>query len=196
MSSHPADRAPAVGVTGVGNSKLGMWWFLASEVMMFGGLIGSYLLLRSANPIMLEQAALLNKVYATVNTLVLITSSATMALGVGSIARGDVKRLKLFLFLTILLGSTFLGIKGMEYHEKFHHHLYPSTNLFLSFYFLLTGLHALHVVVGIVLLTGALFKAHWGRYSAVHHDAVENIGLYWHLVDIVWIFLFPLFYLV
>lgn len=189
-------NAPAVGVTGIENSKLGMWWFLASEIMMFSGLIGSYLLMRSANPAMLEQAALLNKVLATINTLALVTSSATMAMGVGSIARGDVQKLKLFLALTILLGCLFLINKGIEYSQKFHHEIYPGTSLFFSFYFVLTGLHALHVFVGILLLLGTLVQAYRGKYSQIHHDTVENIGLYWHLVDVIWIFLFPLFYLV
>lgn len=196
-SSELSHAAPAVGNTGIQNSKLCMWWFLASEIMMFAGLIGSYVTLKAGNAVMFtESAAELNWKFATANTFVLITSSATMALGVGSIKQGKIAQLRLFLLCTILLGFTFLGIKSMEYATKFHHGIYPGTNLFFSCYFLLTGLHALHVIVGIILLTGVLFTSFTGKYSAIHHDTVENVGLYWHLVDVVWIFLFPLFYLV
>lgn len=188
-------KPPAVGVTGVENSKLCMWWFLASEIMMFAGLIGSYVTLKASNPVFTESASELNWKFATLNTFVLITSSATMALGVGSIKQGKTSMLRVFLLCTIALGCVFLGIKFLEYNQKFHHGIYPKTNLFFACYFLLTGLHALHVIIGILLLSGVLLISFTGKYSAIHHDTVENVGLYWHLVDIVWIFLFPLFYL-
>lgn len=196
-SEAAAHKPPEIGVTGVENSKLCMWWFLASEIMMFAGLIGSYVALKAANGVVVEEsAAELNWRFATLNTFVLITSSATMALGVGSIKQGKAAQLRMFLLCTILLGCAFLGIKSMEYSQKFHHHIYPSTNIFFSCYFLLTGLHALHVIIGVILIAGVLLKSFSGKYSAIHHDTVENVGLYWHLVDVVWIFLFPLFYLV
>lgn len=191
-----AMRRPPTGVTGVENSKVGMWFFLASEVMLFGGLIGSYVSLRSANPFFAESAQHLNSALATINTILLLTSSYTMAMAVGSIKAGDQAKLRLYLLLTILLGSGFLGIKAIEYSDKFAHHIYPSTDVFFGFYFLMTGLHALHVFLGVVVLSGTLVKARLGRYTATYHDTVENVGLYWHFVDIVWIFLFPLFYLI
>ncbi|MHA2621086.1 MAG: cytochrome c oxidase subunit 3 [bacterium JZ-2024 1] len=189
-------RKPPAGVTGIENSRVGMWFFLASEVMLFGGLIGSYVSLRSANPVLAESARHLNAVLATLNTLLLLTSSYTMAMAVSSIKAGHQAKLRLFLLLTILLGCGFLGIKAIEYSEKFTHHLYPSTNVFFGFYFVMTGLHALHVLLGVVVLLGTLIKASLGAYTATYHDTIENVGLYWHFVDIVWIFLFPLFYLI
>jgi heme/copper-type cytochrome/quinol oxidase subunit 3 len=195
-SETAAFRRPPSGVTGVENSKVGLWFFLASEVMLFGGLIGSYVSLRSANPALADSAAHLNALLATINTILLLTSSYTMAMAVGSIKAGNQPKLRPFLLLTILLGSGFLGVKAIEYSEKFAHHLYPSTDVFFGFYFVMTGLHALHVLLGIVVLVGTLIKAMFGAYTATYHDTVENVGLYWHFVDIVWIFLFPLLYLI
>lgn len=195
-ASHGDSAGPAIGVTGVENSKVGMWLFLASEVMMFSGLIGSYLALRSANPEMLTEAASLNKNLGALNTFILITSSVSMVLAVSASKRGEQGRMRMFLLGTILLGFVFLGIKSVEYADKFQHGHYPSTNLFFAFYFIMTGLHALHVITGLVVLIGIYLLSFRGRYTATHNDTVDSAGLYWHFVDIVWIFLFPLLYLV
>ena len=117
-----------------------------------------------------------------------------MAMAVGAMRRGNRTWVKLFLALTILLGLTFLGVKSVEYSQKFHHHYTPHTNLFFSFYFIMTGLHGLHVFVGVVLLSIVL-RAVSKNSKRMDAIAVENAGLYWHFVDVVWIFLFPLLYL-
>lgn len=195
MSTHGTERLLPIGVTGIDNRKLGMWIFLASEVMLFAGFIGSFVNLRSANMVMMTEAAgLLNRPLGALNTLILITSSFSMAMGVGAMHRNNRARVKICLLITILLAVGFLVVKAVEYGQKFEHHYTPHTNLFFSFYFIMTGLHALHVFVGVVLLSIVLWKvsAHSVRMDAC---AVENAGLYWHFVDVVWIFLFPLLYL-
>lgn len=195
MSSSESHHVAPIGVTGIDNRKLGMWIFLASEVMLFAGFIGSFINLRSANLVMMnESAALLNRPLGALNTFVLIASSFTMALAVGAMHRGQRGRVKTGMLLTILMGVGFLIIKSIEYSQKFSHHYTPSTDLFFSFYFIMTGLHALHVVVGVVLLSIILIGV---MKNAPRADAVvvENGGLYWHFVDVVWIFLFPLLYL-
>ena len=195
MSALGAERLLPIGVTGIDNRKLGMWIFLSSEVMLFSGFIGSFVNLRAANLVMMTEAAgLLNRPLGAINTIILITSSLTMAMAVGAMNRGNRAWVKLFLVLTIILGASFLGVKAVEYTEKFSHHYTPHTNLFFSFYFIMTSLHALHVLVGVVLLSVVLRKvsAYSPRMDAC---AVENVGLYWHFVDVVWIFLFPLLYL-
>jgi cytochrome c oxidase subunit 3 len=195
MSTPAAHRLRPIGVTGLDNRKLGMWIFLASEVMLFAGFIGSFVNLRAANLVtMTEAAGLLNRPLGAVNTFVLITSSLTMAMAVGAMHRGNRAWVKLFLLLTIVLGCGFLGIKGVEYSEKFAHHYTPHTNLFFSFYFIMTGLHALHVFVGVVLMT-VLLASVAANSARTDEVVVENVGLYWHFVDVVWIFLFPLLYL-
>lgn len=195
MSQPGAHRLLPIGVTGIDNRKLGMWIFLSSEIMLFAGFIGSFVNLRLANLVLFnETAALLNTPLGALNTFILITSSLTMALAVGAMHRGDRKAVMMLLIFTIILGFGFMGVKSIEYTEKFSHHYTTHTNLFFSFYFIMTGLHALHVIVGILLMFIALFrvKANSPKMDAC---AVENIGLYWHFVDVVWIFLFPLLYL-
>ena len=195
MSAPGFDRFYPIGVTGIDNRKLGMWIFLSSEVMLFAGFIGSFVNLRSANLVVFnEAAALLSTPMGATNTFVLILSSFTMAMAVGAMARGNLKWVKLFLVFTILLALTFLGIKSVEYAEKFSHHYTAHTNLFFSFYFIMTGLHALHVIVGVGILGYTLLMVS-RRSPKMDSVAVENVGLYWHFVDVVWIFLFPLLYL-
>jgi len=195
MSAHEGNQLLPIGVTGIDNRKLGMWIFLSSEVMLFAGFIGSFVSLRAANLVMMTEAAgLLNRPMGALNTFILITSSLTMAMAVGAMGRGNRKWVKLFLVLTILLALGFCGVKAIEYTEKFSHHYTPHTNLFFSFYFIMPGLHALHVVVGIGLMLWVLVgvSRNSPRWDAT---SVENVGLYWHFVDVVWIFLFPLLYL-
>ena len=189
-------------------SSLGMWLFLVNEVMFFGGLFTAYVIYRSAYAEAFAHASHhLNIVLGTINTAVLIGSSLTMAMAVHSSQVGRQRALQLFLVLTILLGSTFLCIKGFEYAHKFHEGLVPGpgftydgpdaphAQLFFSIYFAMTGLHALHMVIGIGVMSVLLAQARKGVYGAAYYTPVELSGLYWHFVDIVWIFLFPLLYL-
>ena len=183
--------------TGLTNGKLGIWLFLASEVMLFGALFASYVMLRVGNEHWPPGATYLNIPLATLNTVILISSSVTMVLAWASIAKHDFKKFRLFMGITILCGFGFLGIKYIEYSTKFHHGYFPSTNTFLAIYFTLTGLHGLHVIGGM-----AVNSYLWGPGSKLYKtdpvhftNRVENSGLFWHLVDLVWIFLFPILYL-
>ena len=143
--------------------------------------------------------------WGTFNTIVLIGSSLTMALAVHAIQMGKRKKMQIFLFLTLILGSIFLGVKAIEYWHKFHEHLVPGPHfseeipreiqVFFSFYFAMTGMHALHMIMGIVALIVFLVKGAKGRYTSEYYTPVEMMGLYWHFVDLVWVFIFAFFYL-
>ena len=189
-------------------SWLGMWVFLATEVMFFGGMFAGYFVYRHWYPQAFAAASNhLDVLLGCINTAVLICSSFTMALAVHSAETNKRKALVLFLVSTIVLGTVFLGIKFSEYHSKFVEHLVPGNafafpgpfegqaEIFFSFYFAMTGMHAVHMIIGIGLLTVLAWRAKRGRFSAAYHTPVELAGLYWHFVDIVWIFLFPLLYL-
>jgi len=193
--------------TGVFNAKLGVWLFLASEVMLFGGLFSAYIFLRigaDAWPGTLHEVAyahasdVLNVPLATVNTLVLIASSVTMVMAWASLMMNRFDRYRMFLGLTILAGLAFLVIKYIEYSAKFEHGLFPHESNFLAIYFTLTGLHGLHVIGGLIVNgyfwgPGAkMWKTDPRRFT----NRIEIAGLYWHFVDIVWIFLFPTIYLI
>ncbi len=189
-------------------TTLGMWVFLVTEVLFFGGLFMVYTVYRAWYPDAFAAASHeLDVVLGTVNTAVLITSSLTMALAVHAAQLNQRKLLVAFLFLTILLGATFLGIKSVEYYHKFVEHHVPGpgfqfereyarhAQLFFSLYFLMTGLHALHMIIGIGIMLWMLAWARRGVITAEYYSPIEISGLYWHFVDIVWIFLFPLLYL-
>jgi cytochrome c oxidase subunit 3 len=189
-------------------SWIGMWIFLATEVMFFGGLFACYAIYRSAYSEAFAEASNHLEIWlGAVNTAVLLGSSFTMAMAVHSAEKESRRALVNFLLLTILLGAVFLGIKSFEYQSKFEHHLVPGSafsyegplarpvEIFFSFYFAMTGMHALHMVIGIGLLAILAWRARRGRFSAAYYTPVEMVGLYWHFVDIVWIFLFPLLYL-
>ncbi|HEX7136908.1 MAG TPA: cytochrome c oxidase subunit 3 family protein [Vicinamibacterales bacterium] len=189
-------------------TTLGMWVFLVTEVLFFGGLFMVYTVYRSWYPDAFAAASHeLDVVLGTVNTAVLITSSLTMALAVHAAQLNQRKLLTMFLVLTILLGATFLGIKSVEYYHKFVEHHIPGpgfqfekeyarhAQLFFSLYFVMTGLHALHMIIGIGIMLWMLAWARRGIITAEYYSPIEISGLYWHFVDIVWIFLFPLLYL-
>jgi cytochrome c oxidase subunit 3 len=190
-------------------ATLGMWLFLATEVMFFGGLLMAYLLYRVWYPQAWSEGSLeLDIMLGGINTVVLIGSSLTMALAVRAAQTGQQRATVVFLILTMVLGLTFLVIKFFEYKHKFElHHvpgpnfqfegpLAPQVEIFLSLYFALTGLHALHMIIGFGLMSVILWMAAKGRFSPQWYTPIELAGLYWHFVDIVWIFLFPLLYLV
>ena len=183
--------------TGLNNVKLGIWLFLASEVMLFGGLFSAYVLLRVGATEWPLGSTLLNVPIGTVNTIILIASSVTMVMSWASLKMNDFSKYKLYMGLTILLALAFLVVKGFEYADKFEHEHFPWESTYLAIYFTLTGLHALHIVGGVIV--NAYF---WGPGSAMWRtererftNRVEAAGLYWHFVDLVWIFLFPVLYL-
>ena len=199
-------------------ASLGMWIFLATEIMFFGGMFCAYLIYRywyfgdfGAG------SQSLNVALGGTNTAVLICSSLTVALAVRAAQLGQQKVLAICLILTIILGFGFLGIKGIEYHDKFVEHHVPGASfhfpghipshpdvpinqqhaqIFFSLYFIMTGLHALHMIIGIGLFAVITYLAMRGRYGPNYYTPVEIAGLYWHFVDIVWIYLFPLLYLI
>ena len=183
--------------TGVYNAKLGIWLFLASEVMLFGALFSTYIILRVLGENWPLGSDILNVPIGTVNTVILITSSITMVFSWTSLKKKDWAKHKMHLGITIACAVVFLIIKGFEYASKFEHHHYPSESTFMAIYFTLTGLHALHIIGGIVVLgyffgPGAkMWKTDPDRFT----NRIEIVGLYWHFVDLVWIFLFPVLYL-
>jgi len=190
-------------------NSLGMWLFLASEVMFFGALFTGYIVYRYTYPETFSEASrFLDLPYGALNTAILLTSSLTVALAVDSAQRSLKRSLVFFLLITILLGCVFLGIKGLEYVHKIEQGLfpagdftYPGTNpdearLFFSLYFTMTGLHAVHMIGGILVMAIIAFLALRRHFSEKYYAPVELLALYWHFVDIVWIFLFPMFYLI
>ena len=183
--------------TGLNNVKLGIWLFLASEVMLFGGLFSSYVLLRVGAETWPVGASILSVPIATFNTIVLIASSVTMDMAWASLKMNDFGKFRLYLGSTVGLAVLFLVVKAYEYGDKFSHHLYPSENTFLAIYFTVTGLHALHIVGGIIVngyFVGPGSKM-WKTAPEKFTNRIEAAGLYWHFVDLVWIFLFPVLYL-
>jgi cytochrome c oxidase subunit 3 len=199
---------------------IGMWLFLLTEIMFFGGLFLAYTIYRAKYPEgFLFGSHLLNVPLGGTNTVVLIVSSLTMAMGVYYSQLGDRKKLIFFLVITFLLGMTFLVIKYFEYMSKIHDHLFPAfstynpatpdvnphhgiplelqqqVRVFLWIYFIMTGLHALHMIIGGGILITLIIMAYRGKFTRFYNTPVEISGLYWHFVDIVWIFLFPLLYL-
>jgi cytochrome c oxidase subunit 3 len=191
------------------SATLGMWTFLVTEILFFGGLFAAYGLYRSLYPEVFRASShTLSIQLGTFNTVVLIASSLTMALAVRGGQTGKGKLAAALLVLTLILGSVFLVVKGFEYHEKFvEHHVpgasfhfegpdAPHAQLFFSLYFLMTGLHALHMIIGIVLVGYVAIRAASGAYTPENYNFLEGTGLYWHFVDLIWIFLFPLLYLI
>ena len=191
-------------------ATLGMWVFLVTEVMFFGGLFAAYSIYRNWYPEAFAAAShSLDITLGAANTAVLITSSLTMGLAVHASQTGERKLLMLFLVATMVLGTVFLGIKAVEYAEKFTEHHVPgpsfhfeeealsaNAQIFFSLYFVMTGLHALHMIIGLGIMTWMLVWAWNGTVTKEYASPIEISGLYWHFVDIVWIFLFPLLYLI
>jgi cytochrome c oxidase subunit 3 len=190
-------------------ATLGMWVFLVTEVLFFGGLFATYAIYRAWYPDAFAAASReLDVMLGTINTVALIASSLTMALAVRAAQLGQRKLVLLFLAGTMILGATFLGIKSVEYYHKFAEHHVPGpgfqferehfrhAQLFFSLYFIMTGLHALHMVIGIGIMLVMFWWSWRGTITAEYYTPIEVSGLYWHFVDIVWIFLFPLLYLI
>lgn len=185
----------------ISNGKLAMWLFLGTEIMFFTGLLGAYIVLRisqgSAWP---HHHDVLKEWAGAVNTIVLIVSSIFVVLAHEAIAKDDARKAHGYLWITMILGVVFMGIKMWEYSQKIHHDLLPwqtegARGLWSGTYFILTGFHAIHVLVGLIAWGVVLMIAMMGKLSRRHEGLVENCGLYWHFVDLVWIFLFPMLYL-
>src|SRR5271170_358833 len=199
-------------------SKLGMWLFLATEILLFGGLFVGYGISQIKYPdAFLAAHEHLQKPLGFLNTVVLLISSWTMVMGVWSARNNKQKLLQIFLVLTILCACIFLGVKYFEYSHKFEEGLLPphwykaqpgdtvrdakgyvsyGYGTFFAFYFMMTGLHGIHILVGIILLSWIAVRANRGEVTKAYYTPVDLIGLYWHLVDLIWIYLFPLYYLI
>lgn len=197
------------------SATLGMWLFLTTEVMFFGGLFAAYIVMRVMYPeAFIIGSQTLSVGLGTFNTFILLVSSLTVALASRAAQIGNRNHLVWYLVATVVLGTIFLGVKVIEYQDKFAAGMYPQpgftmpeayadyaahaaqVNIFLFLYFVMTGMHALHMIIGIPLIAIIAILAYRGRYTRGDYMTVENTGLYWHFVDIVWIFLFPLLYLI
>jgi len=200
-------------------ASLGMWLFLVTEIMFFGGMFCAYLVYRTSHFAALAAGSqTLDIKWGAINTAVLIVSSVTVVLAINAIQHGKPRTTINYLVITVLLGLVFLGIKSIEYTNKFEEHHVPGAGfhftgtfddngkqipvaenevqLFFSLYFAMTGMHALHMIIGIGIMTTLAVMTWKGRFSAQYYTPIENAGLYWHLVDIIWIYLFPLLYLI
>jgi heme/copper-type cytochrome/quinol oxidase subunit 3 len=185
--------------TGVSNNKLAIWVFLASEALFFGAFIATYFLYRGRDAQFLKGPTpdkLLNIPFTSVTSFVLLMSSLTMVLALAAIQRGDQRRLRIWLLATAFFGMTFIAGQVYEFTEFYREGLHLGTNLFGTTFFVLTGLHGAHVTVGIVWLLSLWGRSMQGTLPQERHEAVEIAGLYWHFVDIVWIFIFTAIYLI
>lgn len=191
------------------SAKLGMWVFLVTEVLFFGGLFVAYIVYRTWNPELFTMAATqLDTVMGGINTLVLIGSSLTMALAIRAAQSNEARKSMIFLISTVALAFMFMVIKYFEYTHKFDMGIFPGeyytftgidhprAHIFFSIYYMMTALHGIHVIIGIGIITWLIIKTKKGAFNSKYYTPVEITGLYWHLVDIVWIFLFPLLYLI
>ncbi len=188
-------------------AKLGMWVFIFTEILLFGGLFLVYAIMRSSFSTEFHQAAHhLNAFIGTINTIVLLVSSATVAMSITAVQKGNNKLAVALLFITLLCAAAFMVNKYFEWGHKIHIGLYPGSDLmlklshgqvmFFSLYYFMTGLHMFHLVVGGIILTIVMIKVQQGTINSKKYVLLENGGLYWHLVDLIWIFLFPLLYLI
>jgi heme/copper-type cytochrome/quinol oxidase subunit 3 len=184
-------NAKEVSIEDVPNGRIAMWWVIASEVVIFGGLVATYLLYRSRDVAAWTDAVHTSTGLGALNTYVLLTSSLTAVLAHNAANNKDLKNAFKLLWITIGFGLVFLVVKIVEYSMKFEHGYTFSKNIFWSYYFLMTGLHALHVIAGMI----AMIIISFGVKRGENLHRVEMAGLYWHFVDIVWIFLFPLLYI-
>jgi cytochrome c oxidase subunit III len=189
-------------------ARLGMWAFIGSEVLLFSGFFALYAAYRTMYRAHFVEAIRHNTIWhGSINTVVLITSSLTVALGIHAMRTGNRRSAARLVFVTIVLGAVFLGIKVLEYGDHFHHGIYPGVyyryaalptsgaKLFYTLYYLMTGAHALHVLAGMAALTWCWSMLKRGRWTPQYHVGFELSGIYWHLVDVIWIFIWPLLYL-
>lgn len=190
-------------------AKMGMWIFIVTEILMFGGLFAAYIVFRLWYPELFSLASeQLDTFWGTVNTVVLIGSSLAVAMAIKSAQLNQIKNIAINLGITLTLAGVFMVIKYFEWTHKFDLGIFPGefyafdgidhpkANVFFSLYYLMTGLHGIHVLIGMGLMSWLLWRALKGHFNSEYYTPVEITGLYWHLVDIIWIFLFPLFYLI
>jgi heme/copper-type cytochrome/quinol oxidase subunit 3 len=182
--------------TGISNTKLGMWVFLGSDCLLFGALISTYLLLRHRSVQGLTPKDVFDIPFTSVSSFVLLMSSLTMALAVAAISRGDVRRNRIWLVTTAMLGATFIGGQVYEFTTFYREGLGYTTNIFGSAFYTLTGFHGVHVSVGIIMLLSLFVMSLRGNLGPEKAEAVEIVGLYWHFVDIIWILIFTVVYLI
>ncbi|MFQ5649285.1 MAG: heme-copper oxidase subunit III [bacterium] len=188
VEEYPQTQAPS--------GKIALWWFLASEIMVFGGFLAIYILYRMASAgTWADMAQHVSTAIGTFNTVILLTSSLTMVKAFQAIDEEDRKSARTYLLFTVLLGVTFLGVKAVEYSIEISQGFTPLSGMFWAFYYALTGLHGLHVLAGIIANFALFVMAVRGTLWPRTQQRVEYAGLYWHFVDVVWIFLFPLLYL-
>ncbi len=194
MMLPPADAETG---SGVYSSKLGMWIFLLSEVMFFTALIGSYIILRFAKPDAWgAPGTVLNIPVTAVNTFILICSSVTMVKAYAAAADGRQQALRLWLVATVLIGASFVGVQVYEYYHLIADKFLPSSGLYGTTFYTMTGFHGFHVTMGVLCMIFVTWRAFKGAYTVKDHRGVEVIGLYWHFVDLVWIILFTIVYLI
>jgi cytochrome c oxidase subunit 3/cytochrome o ubiquinol oxidase subunit 3 len=192
--SQPSDREPG---TGVYNEKVAMWVFLGSEVMFFTALIGTYIILRFAHPeAWAPPGKTLNVPVTAANTFLLICSSMTMVKAFAAAQDDDQRGLRLWLIATVLIGASFVGVQAYEYTHLIEKGFVPGEGLYGSTFYAMTGFHGFHVTMGVLCMIFVTWRAFQGRYTARDHRGVEVIGLYWHFVDLVWIILFTIVYLI
>lgn len=191
-------------------SKLGVWIFLVTEILLFGGLFCGFIIFRSWHlDAFIEAHHRLDKVMGGINTVVLICSSLTMALAIRAAQTNNRRLVGILLGITLACAAGFMVIKGFEYHHKWVDGLFPGrsfnpvvpfvnpdANIFFGLYFVMTGIHGFHVLIGMGLITWLLIKNSKGHFSSRYYTPLEGVGLYWHLVDLIWIYVFPLVYLV
>ena len=206
MSNHSADISHEVHRDDIG-ARMGMWLFLFTELLLFGGLFLVYAVYRHEYIDQFRVAALaLNTTVGALNTIILLTSSLTVALSIAALQKGNKNLSIMLLLMTNILAFAFMINKYFEWSEKIHHGIYPGSEtllnlpdgqiLFYGLYYIMTGLHGLHVIIGLVFLSIVLGFIFTGSVNKDSYVKLENAGLYWHLVDLIWIFLFPLFYLI
>ncbi len=206
MSNHTADISHEGHRDDVG-ARMGMWLFLFTELLLFGGLFLVYAVYRHEYIDQFRVAALaLNTTVGALNTIILLTSSLTVALSIAALQKGNKNLSIMLLFMTNILAFAFMVNKFFEWSEKIHHGIYPGSEtllnlpdgqiLFYGLYYIMTGLHGLHVIIGLIFLSIVLGFIITGSVNKDSYVKLENAGLYWHLVDLIWIFLFPLFYLI
>jgi len=193
----PAPHAAHHTTTGLSHNKIGMWLFLASDCLLFGALISTYLLYHERiSGLELGPQAVFDIPFTSVSSFVLLMSSLTMVLALSALQRGDIARNRLWLVVTAMLGATFVGGQVYEFTTFYHEGLGYTTNLFGSAFYTLTGFHGVHVTVGIVMLMSLFIKSLRGNLKQENAETVEIVGLYWHFVDVVWIFIFTVVYLI
>lgn len=206
MSNHTEAAVHHVHRDDVG-ARMGMWLFLFTEVLLFGGMFLVYAVYRYQYPDQFHYAAMeLNTTVGTLNTIILLTSSLTVALGIAAMQKGNKFLSLMMISITLLFAVMFMVNKYFEWSAKFSHGIYPGSKelldrpngqiLFFGLYYIMTGLHGLHILIGIVILTFMLVFIAKDKITPDNYVKLENSGLYWHLVDLIWIFLFPLFYLI